>query len=155
MREWPQAELHDEAEILWSITNIPFPVFNGIMRAQLAPERIDRVIESITSQAKSRNVPLLWWTGPATQPADLGRHLERHGFFKGGQIPGMALDLGKLNANRPMPNGLTVQEAKDNEALKQWSQVCAKGFGLPEFAGEGFYDFMRQADQDAVRAYVG
>ena len=96
MRKWPQAELHDEAEILWSMTDIPFPVFNSILRAQLAPERIDAVIETITAQAKSRNVPLLWWTGPATQPADLGRYLERHGFFNGGQVPGMALDLGKL-----------------------------------------------------------
>jgi len=153
--KWPSAEVYDEAEIAWSMTDIPFPVFNSIMRARLAPERIDAVIESITEQAKSRNVPLLWWTGPATQPTDLGRYLERYGFFSTGQIPGMAVDLENLNEHPSMPNGFTIQQVKDNGALKQWSQVCATGFGMPDFAGEGFYDFMCHVDKDTVRAYIG
>jgi hypothetical protein len=66
-RQWPQSEVHDEAEIMWSITDIPFSLFNSIMRAQLPPDRIDAVIEPIIAQAEARNVPLLWWTGPSTQ----------------------------------------------------------------------------------------
>jgi hypothetical protein len=71
---WPQAQVHAEAEVLWSITHIPFPLFNSILRARLAPERIYPVIESITAQATSRNVPLLWWTG-ASHPARRFRQL--------------------------------------------------------------------------------
>jgi hypothetical protein len=66
-RTWPRAEVHDEAEIKWWMTDIPFPLFNSILRAQLIPERIDATIQSIIVQAKLRNVPLLWWIGPATQ----------------------------------------------------------------------------------------
>ena len=152
---WPQAEVHDEAEIKWSITDIPFPMFNSIMRAQLAPEKIDATIQSIVSQAKLRKVPLLWWTGPMTQPADIGNHLVEQGFVDEGQMPGMAVNLEKLNENPPMPVGLTVQRVTDNETLKQWIQIFATGFGLPDFVGDAFYDFMHYVDPDTVLAYLG
>jgi ribosomal protein S18 acetylase RimI-like enzyme len=154
-RKWPRAEVHDEAEIMWSMTDIPFPLFNSIMRAQLLPERIDAVIQPIIAQAESRNVPMLWWTGPTTQPADLGIHLERHGFVSEGQMPGMAVDLANLNENPPMPSGLTIQRVTDDETLKQWSQVCAAGFGMPDFVANAFYDFMCHVDPNTNLAYLG
>ena len=152
---WPRAQVHDETEILWSMTNVPFPVFNSIMRAQLTPARVDAVIEFVMAEAKSRSVPVLWWTGPTTQPGDLGRYLEEHGFSCAGQPPGMAAELGRLDEHPAMPVGFALQQATDNETLKQWSQVCAKGFGMPDFAGEAFYDVMCHADQDTTRAYLG
>ncbi len=153
--KWPGAEVHDEPEIAWSMTDIPFQVFNSIIRAQLAPDRIDAVIAAIIAQATSRNVPLLWWTGPATQPADLGIHLERHGFFSEGQLPGMAAVLDNINPHPPMPNGFMIQPVTDDESLQQWSQVCAAGFGMPAFAADGYYDLLRHVDQATVRAYLG
>ncbi len=45
-----------------------FSSFQQIIRAQLAPDRIDAVIAAIIAQATSRNVPLLWWTGPQPNP---------------------------------------------------------------------------------------
>ncbi len=137
------------------MTDIPFPLFNSIMRAQLLPERIDAVIQPIIAQAESRNVPMLWWTGPTTQPADLGIHLERHGFVNEGQMPGMAVDLANLNENPPMLCGLTIQRVTDDETLKQWSQVCAAGFGMPDFVANAFYDFMCHVDPNTNLAYLG
>lgn len=154
-QKWPRAEVHDEVGILWSITDIPFPLFNSIMRARLAPERIDAAIQSVITQGKSRNIPLLWWTGPMTQPADLGSHLERHGFVSEGQMPGMAVDLANLNENLPMPVGLSVQPVSDDATLKQWSRVTAAGFGMPDFAANAFYDFMCHVDPNAILAYLG
>ena len=154
-RKWPRAEVHDDAEIKWSMTDIPFPLFNSILRAQLAPGRIETTVQSILAQAESRNVPLLWWTGPATQPADLGRHLERHGFVSEGHIPGMAVDLANLNENPPMPSGLTIQRVTDDETRKQWIQVFAAGFGMPDFAADAFYDFMGYDDPETTLAYLG
>ena len=112
--KWPRAKVHEETELIWSITDIPFPVFNSLFRAQLAPSRIDIVIDSITTQAKSRNVPLLWWTGPATQPANLGKYLDSHGFVSEGEMPGMAVILEDLNENTSTPDGFTIQQVRDN-----------------------------------------
>jgi hypothetical protein len=80
-RRWPRAEVHDEAEIKWSITDIPFALFNSIFRAQLPPEKVESYIRAIIAHANLRKVPLLWGTGPATQPADLGEYLKRAGFI--------------------------------------------------------------------------
>ena len=153
--KWPQAKVHDEAEIMWSMTDIPFPLFNSVMRAQLAPERVDAAIQSIVAPSELGNVPLLWWTGPSTQPIDLGMHLERNGFVSGGQVPGMAVDLANLNEDRPEPGGFTVQRVTNDETLKQWSQVFAAGFGLPDFAANAFYDFMHYVEPDTILAYLG
>lgn len=154
-RSWPRAEVHDEGDIKWSITDIPFPLFNSIFCAQLAPNRVDAAIQSIIAKARLRNVPLLWWTGPSTQPADLGQHLKRHGFNHAGQVLGMAVDLVKLNEKPSLPAGLTIQQAVNSEALKQWSQVCAIGFGMPDWVADAYYDLMRYVDPDTVLAYLG
>lgn len=154
-RKWPRAEVHDEAEIKWSITDIPFPLFNSIFRARLVPDKIDATIQSTIAYAKARNVPLLWWTGPATQPQNLGNYLERHGFINAGQEPGMAVELQKLNEDVPILEGLTIQQAGNAEALKQWSRTCAASFGMPDFAVEAMYDFISCADVKTTLAYLG
>lgn len=153
--KWPRAKVHEEAEIIWSITDIPYSLFNSVLRARLAPSRIDVVVDSIKAQAKSRNVPLLWWTGPTTRPTDLGKYLEGHGFVSKGEMPGMAVVLENLNEHLSMPDGFTVQQVRNKDTLKQWSYALTKGFGMPDFAGVGFYDFMCYADQESFQAYIG
>jgi GNAT superfamily N-acetyltransferase len=154
-RQWPKAEVHEEATIKWSITDIPFPLFNSVMRAQLTPDTIDSSIQSIISQAKSRNVPLLWWTGPQTSPADLGKQLELRGFVSEGNMPGMAVDLAELKENLPMPADFHVQRVNDEPTLKLWCQITCVGFGLPDFVADAFYDFMSCVEQEIMQAYLG
>jgi GNAT superfamily N-acetyltransferase len=153
--QWPRIEVHDEAEILWSISDIPFPLFNSVMRARLPADQIDAVIETRIATAKARNVPLLWWTGPATRPPDLGEYLDRHGFVHEDHMPGMAVVLTGLAEDLPTPTGLIVRQVKDSKMLMLWSQVCGEGFDMPDFVAKAFYDLMTYVDQDQMRAYLG
>jgi GNAT superfamily N-acetyltransferase len=154
-RGWPQAEMHDDPDLLWTITSIPFPLFNSVLRAQIAPEAIDATLDRAITRYRSRNMPMLWWTGPATQPADLGVHLERHGLIDEGQMPGMAIDLAELNESLPMPAGLTIQRVADSETLNLWNQICATGFEMPGFVGEAFFDLMNSMEPEAMLPYLG
>ena len=39
--------------------------------------------------------------------------------------------------------------------MKIWCQVMAQGFGMPDFVSEAFSDFLRYADPNIIRAYLG
>ena len=86
------------------------PMINSVMGARLNPEQTDETIATILAQAKKRNVPIMWWTGPTTQPADLAERLEKHGFVNAGKDPGMAVELSDIkkgSANTSRSDGAT------------------------------------------------
>ena len=140
-RYWDQAEIHDDPDMIWSITDIPFPRFNSILRAQISPDCIDATIEKAINRCRSKKVPMLWWTGPATRPADLDSYLMAHGFTQKGDQPGMAVDLFHLKEEPPVPPGLVIKEVLDRKTLQKWCDVFGAGFKIPGFARDAFFDF--------------
>jgi len=157
-RSWSKAEVHSDPDLLWSITNIRLPFFNSVLHAQFAPDNVDIAIETAIARCKSRNVPMMWWTGPTTRPADLGTYLEGHGLIHRRNMTGMAVDLKELNEGLPTPSGLTIEQVSDMETLRQWCHVFTVGFGLPEHGGQAFLDFFASLGFGAklsMRHYLG
>ena len=156
-RYWPQAELHDDSDMLWCITDIPFPLFNFILRTQIAPDSVDATIDAAITRCKSRNVPMLWWTGP-TRPAELGTYLKAHGFVHDGDDPGMATDLLSLGGDPPAPPGLVIEQVTETEPLQKWCRACVAGFGMPDFVSDALFDFCSHLGFDAhlpLLNYIG
>jgi ribosomal protein S18 acetylase RimI-like enzyme len=141
-RHWPQAEVHDGPDCLWTLTGIPFPVFNTVLRARLTTDNVHATIEAAISRCASRSVPMVWFTGPSTTPSDLAAHLCAHGFTHDPDDDrlGMAIDLQSLPEEPPMPTGLSIQQVNDTEGLRIWNRVISVANGFPQFASDAFGD---------------
>jgi len=128
-RHWTGAEVHDEQDLLWVISDFPSPFFNIILNAQITQDQVDITVEAIVKSYKAKNAFALWRTGPLTKPSNLGTYLEKQGFVHTGDSPGMAVDLSALNEELPLLPGLVIQQVSDVETLYQWSHIFSMGFG--------------------------
>ena len=161
---WSGLDMHEDDLTLWTLSDVPFPLFNNVLRATIPPDRVKSSIEAVLDRAGRRGVPMAWWTGPSTQPADLGDHLEAAGFV--GDVPaGMAIDLLSLAEQSAMPPGLTIEEVRNERDLQTWCDVLGPVYGFPDFATEAWFQmyaavgfgpqtpwrhFLGQLDQEAV-----
>ena len=125
----PRAEVYKGDDISWCITDIPARPCNVVFNARLKPENVDSVIKSVIEKARTKNVPLRWYVGKNTEPADLGESLISHGFTTDGAVPMMAVDLQTLKEDTHTLSGLNVAEIKDTDNLKVWTNVASRGFG--------------------------
>jgi GNAT superfamily N-acetyltransferase len=143
--------------MLWSITNVAFPLFNSVLRANLAPDKVDVAIQTAITRCRSRNVPMLWWSGPTTQPTDLGTHLAAHGFHRE-YSPGMAAELQSLPKALSTPPGLVIEQVKEIATAENWCRVLCLGFEMPTFVGLAFLDLLGSlglAPESPFRHYIG
>ncbi len=127
----PGCELHEEADLAWFVTGIPDPLFNGVMAADLAPDRVDARIDDMVAEFRRRQLPLEWTTGSHTHPADLGRRLMARGFEQTLEVPGMAMDLRELPEEKP-PRGLATARATSRGDLEACVRIAAHTFEISE-----------------------
>ncbi len=141
-----------------AISNIPLSLLNSIMDTRLTHEQVAPTIEYILADANSRNVPVLWWIGPSTRPADLALQLLSYGFTVDEDGPGMAADLDNLSESLPSPAGLSIQPALDDASWWAWSKTMAQGFEAPpervEFAVNTWHDLISEVNPETTQAYI-
>ncbi len=128
------AEVHDEPELLWFLSGIPFHLANGIMKAHFPPDAGEEILDEQIKRLTAHDVPMAWIVGPSTRSTDLGGYLERHGWSHGhdDEAPGMAIDLHSLDEQLSLPPRLTIERVGDVETLKTWLCVMVGGSELPE-----------------------
>lgn len=56
LRYFPSAEVHDDPELLWTITDIPFFLFNAQMRSHFLPDAVEPAIRSAIERGQSHKV---------------------------------------------------------------------------------------------------
>lgn len=141
-----------------SITDIPMSLLNSVMDPRLEPEQVQPAVERVLTDARRRKVPILWWTGPATRPTNLGERLLGYGFELDEDGRGMALDLSRLNEDLPAPEDLVIRLAQDESGWQAWGLAMALGFGAPlekvEFITNIWCDLLYLANPETTLAYT-
>ena len=129
-----EAEVHDEPELLWFFSGIPFHLANGIMRAHFPPDAGEEILDDWLKRLTAHGVPVAWMIGPSTRPTNLGSYLERHGWSHehDDEAPGMAVDLHTLDKQLSLPPRLTIERVGNEETLKTWLRVMVAGSELLE-----------------------
>lgn len=113
------------------ISSIPFELFNGVARAQLAAEEMDAQIAAALQPFRERGYPMFWWVGPSTRPADLGARLLEHGLSDDGAMPGMAIALSELRQTHDAPSGLVIEPVSSAQQIEDFTVALRAGYGVP------------------------
>jgi GNAT superfamily N-acetyltransferase len=137
----PGVEVVDDERTLRVATGVPSPLFNPVLRATVADEDIAALVDESREWYRRRRLPWSWYAGPASAPGAVAPELERRGFAKVTEPPGMAADLSRLDE---LDRGfqVVVERVADREAVDAWFSVFAPAFELSRAAASAFRDLI-------------
>jgi hypothetical protein len=82
MTALPDSQLEETEKLSRHLASPTNPMYKGAWGTNLASDEIEPAILETIDWFKSRNAPFFfWWTGPNTQPADIGKYLTAHGLM--------------------------------------------------------------------------
>jgi predicted GNAT family acetyltransferase len=124
-----------------TLTDIPFPFFNNVFHSRFSESDVDEGIKQTVAKYQQRNVPMFWWTGPATTPDNLGTHLLANSLSHGFTAPAMAVDINSV-ADVDHLACTTIEEVVNSAALREWCHVMCPVYEFPEFAWEPWFKML-------------
>lgn len=136
-RYWSAAQSRVDGACVWAVSDVPFYTLNNVTGARLTSDTAVDVIGQVVRLGEERRVPIMWWVGPSSTPADLGDSLAAQGFVKAGAIPGMAVRLDALKSAPPTPDLFEITLVEDDEARQLVARLSGAGVGLPGAAIRG------------------
>ena len=128
--------LVDNNELVRFQTGDHHPFFNGIMTNRLSDEKLKLEIAAAKKDAKAKQLPLSWITGPSTEPADTGNTLEEKGFINAFHLTGMYAPLGEIDFTALSDSPLEIKRVTTRETLEHWQETVVKGMGDDPIIGE-------------------
>lgn len=146
-------ELEVGADLSRYVTGYPFPLLNGVFGARLGGRHVAERVGDVLAAFRARSLPMIWWVGPTTRPADLGRYLEGAGLQRTEDDVGMALPLGRVGAPPEVPRGLDVRRVTGRSEMRAWVQAAARGFGLPVAMVWALQGLLAGAQDDPTQRY--
>lgn len=150
-------EVIDDGRSLRVATGVPSPLFNPVLRATVAQGEVRDLVEEAREWYRRRRLPWSWYVGPASGPGMIAPELERRGFAKVTEPPGMAADLSGVEALDPgVP--VVVERVADRKAVDAWFDVFAPAFELSRAAASAFRELILAGgldDSAPMRNYIG
>lgn len=157
----PGGEIVEDDTLSCHLTFPSNPMFKGAWRTRLTSDEdgtVDELIDRTIDWFRTRSAPFMfWWTGPGTQPADLGERLVGRGLLSMEEqqkevvhglvqteagAPCMIADLHTMNEAvlEAVPSAFRIEEIGDEQSLAAFKDVFVAAYGIPEWAGQAWVD---------------
>lgn len=115
----------------WFQSGLKRAGYNGVTCARFNPKELDQEIENCLEPFRQSNIPLTWWVGPLSEPVNLGRALQEHGFRHIRDMVGMAANLESLKKFTPPDLEYTFETVLEASDLEDWLPLFMETFGVP------------------------
>lgn len=156
MAALPNSQLEETAKLARHLALPNNPMYKGAWGTNLAEDEIEPVIHETIDWFKSHGAPFFfWWTGPGTEPENIGKHLTAHGLIDmEGQsqemasniistasgAPGMIADLYNMNEGvlDKVPQGFEMNDVQNEKDLQDFKQVLIDGYDIPAPMADGW-----------------
>ena len=134
----PGATHRADEDLLWIRSGQPYASTNHAFRLRLrqSARGIEDRIASLLSTFAPDALPMTWWVGPASEPADAGDRLRALGLHEEEDEFGMILDLERPLADAPLPTSAGLEPVTDRVGLDAWMEVMAAAFDWPVDGGK-------------------
>src|SRR4051794_29057429 len=152
----PGVEVVDDERSLRVATGVPSPLFNPVLRATVSQEEVAALVDEAREWYRRRRLPWSWYAGPASGPGPIAPELERRGFAKVTEPPGMAAGLAGVDDLDPGA-AVSVARVTDRELVDAWFSVFAPAFDLSPAAASAFRDLIVAGgldDEAPMRNYI-
>jgi GNAT superfamily N-acetyltransferase len=139
-------ETHFDKKVAWSSSDMDVGFcYNITLPLHLQSTEFDAVIAACIERTRRRGVRSEWWVSPVVMRNGLRERLESSEFTQTREMPGMAVELAKLNEDLPRPANLEIRHVEDEVAFAEWVTTLVEGWPLP--------DFWRTPFSEAIPAY--
>jgi N-acetylglutamate synthase-like GNAT family acetyltransferase len=125
------------------ISDVPHPILNSIIEAQLKTESIKSDIENIIAPFKKNHSPVFWYIWPTSKPTNLSEHLLAYGFEHSHDSPGMLANLSDLPKDLTIPDGARMERVSNEDKLKEWMEPFKAGYQFPDMFNNFFYSLLK------------
>ncbi len=122
--------VHDQTKTQIA-TGFQFSYMNSVVNANFEIDVMEQIRTTLVPFIE-RKVPVLWWIGPNSKPEDLDIHLEKFGFKKVDEPPGMYMNLNDLNLNYQNPLELKIELVEEINQVEDFVEVFIAGMNTPE-----------------------
>jgi GNAT superfamily N-acetyltransferase len=154
----PGSEIVETPELSWHHAFPVNPMFKSVWGTRLDAAAVEAAIDERIAWFRERDAPFFfWWTGPSTEPSNLGERLVARGMIgqqeqarlyapgvevEAAGTPAMAADLAAMNedALEQAPAGFAIDEVRDERALEDFRRVFVESYEVPELIAQAWVD---------------
>jgi GNAT superfamily N-acetyltransferase len=130
----PGASIEDGRDATLIRSRTPYANFNNLLASALAEDGADGRIHALLRAFAPDSLPVTWWAGPTTKPADLVGRLQRFGLARQEPEFAMALDLAGGWQAAPLAAGTTLEVVERADQLDEWLAIMNAAYGWPDAA---------------------